>query len=164
LQRSTRLHGVRTPERVIFNGIIVRATRTSKLHVHRRYRETHCFHLQDRRDILAACWIRLVFDPEAAVNMGQILTIRRHSILHGEWTYYTKPSLIKLQLIRKGKAIPVTGRGGPHDCETSRLPHFLDNRLTEGGEVVSLMRRPAFTPQEDSWCSLLLEAESTSGP
>jgi hypothetical protein len=39
--------------------------------------------------------------------------------------------------ITKGKAIPVTGR------ETSRLPHFLDNRLTVGGEVVSLTRLPA---------------------
>jgi hypothetical protein len=28
----------------------------------------------------------------------------------------------------KGKAIPVTGRGGPYGCETSRLPHFLDSR------------------------------------
>jgi hypothetical protein len=35
----------------------------------------------------------------------------------------------------KGKDIPVTDRGGPWGCETSRLPHFLDNRLTEGGEV-----------------------------
>jgi hypothetical protein len=25
--------------------------------------------------------------------------------------------------------------------ETSRLPHFLDNRLTDGGEMVSLTRR-----------------------
>jgi hypothetical protein len=49
-------------------------------------------------------------------------------------------------LILRGKAIPVTGRGGPKGCETSRLPHFLDNRLTDGGEVVSLMRRPHFTP------------------
>jgi hypothetical protein len=24
------------------------------------------------------------------------------------------------------KANPVTGRGGPYGCETSRLPHFLD--------------------------------------
>jgi hypothetical protein len=28
-------------------------------------------------------------------------------------------------------------RGAP-----SSLPHFLDNRLTDGGEVVNLMRRP----------------------
>jgi hypothetical protein len=33
-------------------------------------------------------------------------------------------SEIKLQ-IKKGEAIPVTGREGPLGCETSRLPHFL---------------------------------------
>jgi hypothetical protein len=48
--------------------------------------------------------------------------------------------------ILNGKAIPVTGRGGPYGCETSRIPHFLDNRLTDGGKVVSLRRRPPFTP------------------
>jgi hypothetical protein len=48
---------------------------------------------------------------------------------------------------RNGKAIPVTGHGGPKGCETSRLPHFLDNRLTDGAEVVSLTRRPPFTPR-----------------
>jgi hypothetical protein len=34
--------------------------------------------------------------------------------------------------------MPVTGRGGPGSCETTRLPHFLQNQLTDGGEVVSL--------------------------
>jgi hypothetical protein len=28
------------------------------------------------------------------------------------------------------KAIRVRGRGGPYGCETSMLPHFLENRLT----------------------------------
>jgi hypothetical protein len=42
--------------------------------------------------------------------------------------------------VRQGKAIPVTGRGGPQGYETSRLPHFLDNWLTDGGKVVSLTR------------------------
>jgi hypothetical protein len=46
----------------------------------------------------------------------------------------------------KVKAIPVTGRGGPQGFETSRLPHFLDNRLKDGGKIVSLTRRPLFTP------------------
>jgi hypothetical protein len=32
--------------------------------------------------------------------------------------------------------------------ERSRLPYFLDNRLTDGGEIVSFTRRPPFTPQE----------------
>jgi hypothetical protein len=63
-----------------------------------------------------------------------------------------------------GKAIPVTGRESPLGCDKSKLPHFLDNRLTDGGEAVSLTRRPPFTPQEDPWYSFLLEAESTPGP
>jgi hypothetical protein len=65
---------------------------------------------------------------------------------------------------KKGKAIPVAGRGGPQGSERPRLSHFLDNRLTDGGEVVSLTRHPHFIPQEDSWYSFLLEAESTPGP
>jgi hypothetical protein len=48
----------------------------------------------------------------------------------------------------KGKAIPVKGRGSPKGCETSRLPYFLYNWLTDGGEVVSLTRRPSFTPRK----------------
>jgi hypothetical protein len=47
------------------------------------------------------------------------------------------------------KAVPVTGRGGPQCCETSRLPHFLENWLTDGGEVVSFMRRrPPSNPRK----------------
>jgi hypothetical protein len=46
-------------------------------------------------------------------------------------------------------------------CRGSHI--FLDNRITGCGEVVSLMRRPPFTPQEDSWYSFLLEAESIQG-
>jgi hypothetical protein len=66
--------------------------------------------------------------------------------------------------IKKGKAIPVTGCGGPYGCETPRLPHFLDNRLTDGGEAVSLTcRSAAFYPQEDFWYSFLLEAVSIPG-
>jgi hypothetical protein len=47
----------------------------------------------------------------------------------------------------KSKAIPVIGRGGPYVCETSRLPHFLDNWLRDGGEFFSRTRRPSFTPR-----------------
>jgi hypothetical protein len=41
-------------------------------------------------------------------------------------------------------AIPVRGRGGPQGCETLRLPHFRDNRLTDGGKVVSVTHLPPF--------------------
>jgi hypothetical protein len=68
-------------------------------------------------------------------------------------------------IVKKGKSIPVTGRGGPLGCASSRLPHFLDSRLTDSGEVVSLLRRSsALYPQDDSWYSLLLEAESNQRP
>jgi hypothetical protein len=43
-------------------------------------------------------------------------------------------------------------------------PTFLEFRLTDGGKVVSPRRRPLFYPQEDSWYTFLLEAESTPGP
>jgi hypothetical protein len=34
------------------------------------------------------------------------------------------------------------------NLDQARLPHFLDNRLTDGGEVVSLTRRPPFIPRK----------------
>jgi hypothetical protein len=45
----------------------------------------------------------------------------------------------------EGNAIPVTGRGGSEGSETSRLTHFLYNRLTDGAEIVILTRRPHLT-------------------
>jgi hypothetical protein len=32
-----------------------------------------------------------------------------------------------------GKVVPATGHGGLYGCEMSRLPHFLDNWLTDDG-------------------------------
>jgi hypothetical protein len=64
--------------------------------------------------------------------------------------------------VKEGNAIPATVREIPQGSEPSRVPHSLDNRLTDGGKV-SLTRRPTFTHQEDFWYSYLLEAESTPG-
>jgi hypothetical protein len=47
------------------------------------------------------------------------------------------------------KSIPVTGRGGLQGCEMLRIPHILENTLTDGGEVVSLTRQPPFTLKKD---------------
>jgi hypothetical protein len=49
---------------------------------------------------------------------------------------------------KKGKAILVTDRGSPLDCETSRFLHFLDSRLTDGGKAVSHTRPLLFTPRK----------------
>jgi hypothetical protein len=49
--------------------------------------------------------------------------------------------------VKVSKGIPVTGRGGPYGCEMLRFPLYLDNRLTDGGNVVSPTRRPPFTPK-----------------
>jgi hypothetical protein len=43
------------------------------------------------------------------------------------------------------KAIPVTSRGGPQGFETSRLPHVLNNWLTDGG-VLTLRAGRTFNP------------------
>jgi hypothetical protein len=48
----------------------------------------------------------------------------------------------------KSKGIPVTGRGGLQSCEMLRISHCLDNRLTDGGKVVSPTHRPHFTTQK----------------
>jgi hypothetical protein len=54
----------------------------------------------------------------------------------------TKVSKHYLQVVKSGlgEGVPVVGRGGLFGCEMSRLPHFLDSQLTDGGEVVSLTR------------------------
>jgi hypothetical protein len=55
--------------------------------------------------------------------------------------------------------LSLTGRGCPYGCETSMLPHFLENQLTVGGDVGSTGHQAVTYPQEDSWYSFLLEAK-----
>jgi hypothetical protein len=63
----------------------------------------------------------------------------------------------------EGKSISVTRRAGSYGCETSRLPHFLQNRLTIGGEVVILMRLPSFTLKKIPDTHFCSEADSSQG-
>jgi hypothetical protein len=54
-----------------------------------------------------------------------------------------------LKLLSKSKNVKlssVTYRGDQWGYKKSEIPHFLDNRLTEGCEVVSLTRLQRFTP------------------
>jgi hypothetical protein len=65
---------------------------------------------------------------------------------------------------KKWKAILAAGSGDSLYYQTSKLSHFLDNSLKDGGKVVNLARRPtALYPQEDRWYSFLLEDETAPG-
>jgi hypothetical protein len=68
-------------------------------------------------------------------------------------------SLVVISLSKESKAIPVTGRGGLFGCETSRLSHFPDNRVTEGGTIVSLTLYSPETLFFCFWYSFMLGAE-----
>jgi hypothetical protein len=41
---------------------------------------------------------------------------------------------------KKGKAMPVTGHGGPEGCEMSRLPHFSGQTGCKGVDLINLLR------------------------
>jgi hypothetical protein len=87
---------------------------------------------------------------------NSIVPARRIFILYNAeicpmWNIFSVPcgsALYKFHCILKGKCIPVTLRRGLCGCETSRFPHFLNSRLTDGGEVVSLAHQPPFTPRQ----------------
>jgi hypothetical protein len=57
----------------------------------------------------------------------------------------------------------VTGRGGLEVCEILTNLHCLHNRVTGGGEIVSLTHRQRSTPQEHiyfcPWYSFVLESD-----
>jgi hypothetical protein len=55
-----------------------------------------------------------------------------------------KLTVIIIEINSNGRAITVTGREG----ETLRFPYFLNNWLTDDGEVVSLTSQPPFTPRK----------------
>jgi hypothetical protein len=52
--------------------------------------------------------------------------------------------------------MPVTGRGGLQGNEMLRIPRCLDNRFTDGAEVVRLTHRPHSTPQKHFFILLVL--------
>jgi hypothetical protein len=55
--------------------------------------------------------------------------------------------------------------GGPEGYETSRLPHFADNRLTSGAEFLTLTRWPPFTPTKipgTHFCQRLSQSQGHS--
>jgi hypothetical protein len=49
--------------------------------------------------------------------------------------------------IAKSKAILAPGHGGLYGCEMLRIAHCVDSWLTDGGKVVSLLRRVSSLPR-----------------
>jgi hypothetical protein len=64
--------------------------------------------------------------------------------------------------ISKGKAVPLQAWSGPEGSRKLRFPDFMTT-AQDGGRV-SALRTGRLYPQEGSWYSFLLEAESTPGP
>jgi hypothetical protein len=66
----------------------------------------------------------------------------------------------------KNKAVIVRGRGGLSGCEMLRIQHYLDNRLTDGGEVVSTQRASVtsygYVPSSPILVTLMMEALCSS--
>jgi hypothetical protein len=61
-------------------------------------------------------------------------------------------------IVKKSKAILVTGRGGLWGGQMLRIPYCLDldNRLTDGGKVVSLRIRRTLLPRKIIFMFLVL--------
>jgi hypothetical protein len=67
-----------------------------------------------------------------------------HSCVQDTVQWQAVMNMVKVTLRVKvgGKAIPITGRGGPQGCKKLRLPHFLDNRLTDGCDAAAALYPP----------------------
>jgi hypothetical protein len=56
--------------------------------------------------------------------------------------------------VSQNKAVPVTGLGSLYGCDMLRIPHCIDNRLTDGDKIVIPTHRPHFTPQKHYYFSV----------
>jgi hypothetical protein len=61
---------------------------------------------------------------------------------------FFQQKIIIIFICIKSKAIPLTGLGGLEGCEMVRIPHYIDNRLTDGGKDVSPTHPQHSTPQK----------------
>jgi hypothetical protein len=61
---------------------------------------------------------------------------------------------------KKSKISLVTGRGGLCSCETSRIPHYLDNRLADGVRLSALRAGRALFPRNIFLLLVLISVRS----
>jgi hypothetical protein len=83
-------------------------------------------------------------DDEARLTNTEFLDpLNSSELLRGKSTSWsTSVSEFKIEK----KKVKISLLQAVESCERSRLPHFLDKQLTDGGKVVSPTRWP-FTPQ-----------------
>jgi len=62
----------------------------------------------------------------------------------------------------KGKAVPLQAWTGPEGYRKLRFPDFMTT--AQDGGSCQPYAPAAFIPRKCSWCSVLLEDESTPGP
>ena len=62
------------------------------------------------------------------------------------------------------KSYPITGLDRPLGLQEVEAPRICRQSEHEGGKFVSSTYRPPEPRRRHSWCSFLLEAESTPGP
>jgi hypothetical protein len=78
------------------------------------------------------------------------------------------PKLSQSQTVKKqlhlNQTCDLAGAGVNQAAGRQLAIAFLDNRLTDGSDDISLSRRPPVTPRDDVWDSYLSEGESTPGP
>jgi hypothetical protein len=79
---------------------------------------------------------------EAAKLCGRLNDILYAELILRDTKVFSVPVYCYLRQQVKSEAIPVTGRGGLYGCKMLRNQHCLDNRLTDGGKVVSSTHRP----------------------
>jgi hypothetical protein len=75
---------------------------------------------------------------ETRNNVNFFLSFEEYIFVFTDVHVYLSLRPRALEFLQKCKAITVTDRGGPFGFETSRLPHFLDNRFADGVRMLAL--------------------------
>jgi hypothetical protein len=102
-------------------------------------------------------------------RQGLILLMVTAAIISLTWVIVTWwRRHLRHNCIRKNVRMSVTGRADPKGCETSRLPHCLNSRLTDGGELsaspagrVLLPAKLTFSGRNTHICALRGKVEVT---
>jgi hypothetical protein len=79
------------------------------------------------------------YNSDAAYRINYCHTPCKIDSSDKDTDFYLEDSARSSKKYKKSKAIPVTGSGGLTGCEMLRIPPCLDDRLTDGGKVVSPM-------------------------